>query len=387
MRRRRRRYLRRSFHLRLRIDERTTRRRQRGCGIDGVARRDRPGAGAASGRLRQRAALASGRCCGTRASRRGRVRNQRQPRHRPRPSCRRRRQRRRRRSSRSRRSTICRAATKPARGRCSIRRWVSIRATTSRARCRSRSAPTRRRSSARCSSATPSSATIRCRSSRSSISATASGSTFWPSTTTWPIRVGSPRGRSSRFRARRRCRRPPPRRRAPERPGHRGDHGGTVPRSPRASEAAPAAAAGGDLAALMQKGRRLQASGDVQGAYAAFSEAVARAPGNRDAILQRDAATVRAHPQLRSRGDAGVPAAEPGPGDREMGQAARARSGQSEGEARARARHRAQAPDEREVRHAQMTHRDFVSRSMRFSLSSAARASCSFACARRLPGS
>ncbi len=56
------------------------------------------------------------------------------------------------------------------------------------------------------------------------------------------------------------------------------------------AEAAPAAAAGGDLAALMQKGRRLQASGDVQGAYAAFSEAAARAPGNRDAILQRDAA-------------------------------------------------------------------------------------------------
>jgi len=45
-----------------------------------------------------------------------------------------------------------------------------------------------------------------------------------------------------------------------------------------------------DLAALLQKGRRLQASGDLPGAYAAFSEAVANAPGNRDAILQRDAA-------------------------------------------------------------------------------------------------
>jgi LysM repeat protein len=52
----------------------------------------------------------------------------------------------------------------------------------------------------------------------------------------------------------------------------------------------PAAAGGGDLAALMQKGRRLQAGGDLQGAYAAFSEAVLRAPGNRDAVIQRDAA-------------------------------------------------------------------------------------------------
>ena len=62
------------------------------------------------------------------------------------------------------------------------------------------------------------------------------------------------------------------------------------------AEPAPAAAAvdpaadGGDLVALMQKGRRLQASGDLQGAYAAFSDAVLRAPGNRDAIIQRDAA-------------------------------------------------------------------------------------------------
>jgi len=65
---------------------------------------------------------------------------------------------------------------------------------------------------------------------------------------------------------------------------------------PASAEPAPAAAAvepaadGGDLVALMQKGRRLQASGDLQGAYAAFSDAVVRAPGNRDAIIQRDAA-------------------------------------------------------------------------------------------------
>jgi LysM repeat protein len=43
-------------------------------------------------------------------------------------------------------------------------------------------------------------------------------------------------------------------------------------------------------AGLMQKGRQLQASGDLEGAYAAFSDAVVRAPGNRDAVLQRDAA-------------------------------------------------------------------------------------------------
>jgi tetratricopeptide (TPR) repeat protein len=60
--------------------------------------------------------------------------------------------------------------------------------------------------------------------------------------------------------------------------------------APAAPAAEPVPAAGQDFAALMQKGRRLQASGDLQGAYAAFSEAVAHTPGNRDAILQRDAA-------------------------------------------------------------------------------------------------
>ncbi len=60
--------------------------------------------------------------------------------------------------------------------------------------------------------------------------------------------------------------------------------------APGTAAVAPAADGGGELAALMQKGRRLQAGGDLQGAYAAFSEAVLRAPGNRDAIIQRDAA-------------------------------------------------------------------------------------------------
>jgi tetratricopeptide (TPR) repeat protein len=60
--------------------------------------------------------------------------------------------------------------------------------------------------------------------------------------------------------------------------------------APGTTAVAPAAAGGNELAALMQKGRRLQAGGDLPGAYAAFSEAVVRAPGNRDAIIQRDAA-------------------------------------------------------------------------------------------------
>ena len=54
--------------------------------------------------------------------------------------------------------------------------------------------------------------------------------------------------------------------------------------------------------------------------------------------------------ELRTRGDAGVPAAEPRPGDREVGPRARARSGQPEGQARARARDRPAQEDEREVR-------------------------------------
>jgi len=44
------------------------------------------------------------------------------------------------------------------------------------------------------------------------------------------------------------------------------------------------------VATLLQKGRQLEANGDLPGAYGAFSEAVALAPGNRDAVLQRDAA-------------------------------------------------------------------------------------------------
>ena len=45
-----------------------------------------------------------------------------------------------------------------------------------------------------------------------------------------------------------------------------------------------------DLASLMQKGRLQQSAGNLEGAYATFSEAVTRFPGNKDAVVQRDAA-------------------------------------------------------------------------------------------------
>ena len=69
------------------------------------------------------------------------------------------------------------------------------RPTSSPGSCWTRSRPIRRRNSAACSSATPCSATTRCRSSPSSTWATASASTSWPSTTTSPTRAGSRPGR------------------------------------------------------------------------------------------------------------------------------------------------------------------------------------------------
>ena len=57
-----------------------------------------------------------------------------------------------------------------------------------------------------------------------------------------------------------------------------------------AKPAEAAAPAGGDLGLLMQKGRQQQAASNLEGAYATFSEAASRFPGNRDAVLQRDAA-------------------------------------------------------------------------------------------------
>jgi tetratricopeptide (TPR) repeat protein len=42
-------------------------------------------------------------------------------------------------------------------------------------------------------------------------------------------------------------------------------------------------------AALMQQGQDLQKTGNLEGAYDAYREAALRDPGNRDAVLQRDA--------------------------------------------------------------------------------------------------
>jgi tetratricopeptide (TPR) repeat protein len=55
-----------------------------------------------------------------------------------------------------------------------------------------------------------------------------------------------------------------------------------------AAEAEPAAEK--EVERLLQKGREQQRSGNLAGAYATFSEAVRSDPGNRDAVVQRDAA-------------------------------------------------------------------------------------------------
>ena len=85
----------------------------------------------------------------------------------------------------------------------------------------------------------------------------------------------------------------PPASAAPARPAAPAEAAEAPPPPPAAP--APAAAeapapATTPVAALLQKGRRLEAGGDLPGAYGAFNEAVALSPGNRDATLQRDAA-------------------------------------------------------------------------------------------------
>ena len=93
----------------------------------------------------------------------------------------------------------------------------------------------------------------------------------------------------------------PPASAAPARPAAPAEVAEPAPPPPAAP--APAAAeapahATTPVAALLQKGRRLEAGGDLPGAYGAFNEAVAISPGNRDAILQRDAAKaalIRSH--------------------------------------------------------------------------------------------
>ena len=46
----------------------------------------------------------------------------------------------------------------------------------------------------------------------------------------------------------------------------------------------------------MQKGQGLQKAGNLEGAYAAYSEAARRDPATRDAVAQRDARASRAAP-------------------------------------------------------------------------------------------
>ena len=58
------------------------------------------------------------------------------------------------------------------------------------------------------------------------------------------------------------------------------------------TKAAPATEPDADLAALLKKGRDLQAGGDLAGSYAAYTDAVTRFPTNKDAVTRRDAAKV-----------------------------------------------------------------------------------------------
>jgi len=61
-----------------------------------------------------------------------------------------------------------------------------------------------------------------------------------------------------------------------------------APQPAEPPQAEPEAAPKG-ASALMQQGVAQQKSGNLEGAYASFSEAVRTEPGNRDAVLQRDA--------------------------------------------------------------------------------------------------
>ena len=66
-----------------------------------------------------------------------------------------------------------------------------------------------------------------------------------------------------------------------------------APAPDAAAKAAPADVApppSNELAALMQRGRQQQTAGNLEAAYATFSDAAARYPSNRDAVVQRDAA-------------------------------------------------------------------------------------------------
>ena len=75
-------------------------------------------------------------------------------------------------------------------------------------------------------------------------------------------------------------------------PGSMGARAAPTPAPEATDEAAKAAAPEtprSASAALMQQGVDMQKSGNLEGAYDAFREAALRDPGNRDAVLQRDA--------------------------------------------------------------------------------------------------
>jgi tetratricopeptide (TPR) repeat protein len=68
---------------------------------------------------------------------------------------------------------------------------------------------------------------------------------------------------------------------------------GAVPVPDAAAKAAPVDAApppSNELATLMQRGRQQQTAGNLEAAYATFSDAASRYPTSRDAVSQRDAA-------------------------------------------------------------------------------------------------
>ena len=81
---------------------------------------------------------------------------------------------------------------------------------------------------------------------------------------------------------------PPPSATPAKPPGAPAEAAEAAPAPPAVAEPVPPTMT--PVASLLQKGRQLEANGDLPGAYGAFSEAVALAPGNRDAVLQRDAA-------------------------------------------------------------------------------------------------
>ncbi len=56
-----------------------------------------------------------------------------------------------------------------------------------------------------------------------------------------------------------------------------------------ATAAAPEAKPAGDVADLLQKGRELETKGNLEGAYAAYSEAAKKIPVNAEAVRRRDA--------------------------------------------------------------------------------------------------